>query len=431
MTARAATFPRVAGSRVSTVEPRPGVLEQAFTVIGLFLLTGALLPLLRNGGGAIDEIEGDPVMQLVWAGLYAGTLLLVLVRRVRLAALLREKWLVALVVLAVVSTLWSDVPSLTLRRSVALLGTTLFGAYVGLRYNARQLLGLARWAMLAVVVVSVILALGAPAYGIDPSGGWRGAFVHKNALGRAMALAGVLAIGLRATERRWRIVDLLLLAVSVALLLLSGSRSSAVALLACAACLPLTGARRWWYAVALVVGGALLLTAAGPGNWGSPTAEQTLEAIGRDATLTGRTELWPAVVDKVSERPWLGYGYSGFWLGWDGASADVWAAVRWQPPHAHNGLLDLALDLGVAGCALFLASLVVALARSLRLVWRHGIPAAWPLLGLTLIAMANVTESAILARNNVFWALYVAIALSLAAWGRSRARSVTGVTRAG
>jgi O-antigen ligase len=30
--------------------------------------------------------------------------------------------------------------------------------------------------------------------------------------------------------------------------------------------------------------------------------------LGKDLTLTGRTEFWPQLIDAVNERPWFGYG---------------------------------------------------------------------------------------------------------------------------
>ena len=39
-----------------------------------------------------------------------------------------------------------------------------------------------------------------------------------------------------------------------------------------------------------------------------------LDAVGKDATLTGRTELWQAASEQVAKKPWLGVGAESFWL---------------------------------------------------------------------------------------------------------------------
>ena len=56
-------------------------------------------------------------------------------------------------------------------------------------------------------------------------------------------------------------------------------------------------------------------------------------------TLTGRTELWATVIEMIREHPWFGYGYSGFWLGWDGESAGcryIYAVIYDQAFNRNN-----------------------------------------------------------------------------------------------
>ena len=35
--------------------------------------------------------------------------------------------------------------------------------------------------------------------------------------------------------------------------------------------------------------------------------------LGKDATLTGRTQIWAAIMRQIDQRPWLGYGYAAIW----------------------------------------------------------------------------------------------------------------------
>lgn len=119
-----------------------------------------------------------------------------------------------------------------------------------------------------------------------------------------------------------------------------------------------------------------------------------------------------AVLEKIGERPWLSYGYGGFWLGLNGESADVWNAVKWQPPHSHNGFLDLWLDLGLLGLSIFAFSFMAACWRSVAwLRQNHTSEGLWPLAYLTFLLLANITESSLL-RQNFLWILYVSITLS-------------------
>jgi O-antigen ligase len=132
----------------------------------------------------------------------------------------------------------------------------------------------------------------------------------------------------------------------------------------------------------------------------------------------------------ISVKPWLGYGYDAFWRGFDGPSAYVWALNPSEPPHSHNGLLDLWLSVGVAGVALVLAALAVNGLRAVRLV--RG---AWsferiaPLAVLLGLVLFNITESSLVTRNSIFWILLVAAAVQLG--GVRAERAAVAVPRTG
>src|SRR5690606_33883518 len=161
--------------------------------------------------------------------------------------------------------------------------------------------------------------------------------------------------------------------------------------------------------LALVI--ILGLSAAASGYWLLSNYEAVLAALGRDATLTGRTLLWVLVLGEIRERPWLGYGYGGYWLGWDGPSAFVWQAVGWMPPSAHNGYLDAVLDLGLVGLVIAMAGIGGVLVREVRGLRSARTPAQrWPVLFLLMYLVYNSVESILVRRNNLLWILCVAVA---------------------
>ncbi|CAA9319106.1 MAG: hypothetical protein AVDCRST_MAG93-5659, partial [uncultured Chloroflexia bacterium] len=132
-----------------------------------FLSTGALIPLLIRQGAQGDQelAQGDPLSQVVWLGVYATTSLLIVTRWRRfLWVATRDKLLLLLVGLAVVSVVWSVAPAITLRRDVALLGTTLVGAYFAMRYEPGEQLRLLAWALGVAALLSLLFALALPSY---------------------------------------------------------------------------------------------------------------------------------------------------------------------------------------------------------------------------------------------------------------------------
>jgi len=75
-----------------------------------------------------------------------------------------------------------------------------------------------------------------------------------------------------------------------------------------------------------------------------------LEASGRDASLTGRTGIWQTVLSEPI-NPLLGTGYTSFWLG--ERLQRIWNLYPNTPLiQAHNGYIEVYLNLGVVGLAL-------------------------------------------------------------------------------
>jgi hypothetical protein len=125
--------------------------------------------------------------------------------------------------------------------------------------------------------------------------------------------------------------------------------------------------------------------------------------LGRDKTLTGRTETWIELVAVVKRQPVLGCGYGSFWT----------TARRefYRMSHGHNGYLDTLLELGVLGLA-FYAAWLLSCARRL-----HGVLTedyGWAGLGIGVLLMAlvyNVTESALGSLNSEMTAVVVFVSL--------------------
>jgi O-antigen ligase len=72
-----------------------------------------------------------------------------------------------------------------------------------------------------------------------------------------------------------------------------------------------------------------------------------LRLLGRNATLTGRTEIWKAVL-SFHTNPLVGIGYDSFWLG--SRIERVWQLIGFKGiAEAHNGYLEIYINLGCVG----------------------------------------------------------------------------------
>jgi O-antigen ligase len=184
--------------------------------------------------------------------------------------------------------------------------------------------------------------------------------------------------------------------------------ASATSIITCLAILmPLVLCRKLWHkgpsAVAASALGALVFCVAAFGFAG-----EIFEALGRDFTLTGRTALWTFLCDYAAAHPVLGYGYATFWTG--AITNSVESRLGWSPGQAHNGYLDLVLQLGLVGAASFLISAVTA---GVRLARASHFQAAEGRVGAAIggfIIVASLTESGLTSQNSILWILYVAVA---------------------
>ena len=376
------------------------------------VMAGALAPWFASGRGVGDGL----VLQGVFGAAYlvAGLLLLVRVvrrRRVRMHAW--TWWPLAFLGLATLSLLWSDVPDLTLRRVVALAGTLVFAGWISETMDARRALRSVALGLIAIAAASFVMLAVAPHVAVHASGmhagNWRGALLHKNLLGREMALATTLALGLAVLAPRRRRAVWLGIAAATALLVLGARSATGMVLLSVGAAtvmlasVPAIGQRermgRHVLIVAALSAGVVLIGVLGV---------TILGALDRDLTFTGRDRIWEVTVALLRDRAWTGAGYGAFWDGPGGAA--VSAALGYYVGHAHNGLLQVATALGVPGVLLLLTLYLGAIVRALR---APALRSARPLvLGFFVhVAVLSFSDAVMAGPNSLALTLTVALVL--------------------
>ncbi len=388
-------------------------LEYAWHAVAFILLTGAFVPLWRQMTlGGVNPAEGDPVQRLFLAASYLGVGLLVFHPR-RAMRIARRGWLVwALVGWALLSTIWSVAPEITLRRSLAAALAALYGLLLAVRYRPEEVLRMLGWALVIVTIASLIAVVFFPEWAVMTGiheGAWRGVLLHKNALGQTMVLAGIMFWAMTAIGQKrawgWRMLGLM------ALVLIWGSRSATSWVLTILVPLAFALLRFWTHIPRSLrpAVGSLVFTLAVPISTVLPDMlEGLLGLLGKNITLTGRIPLWLLLIPLALKRPLLGYGYGAFWLGESGPSATVWA-LTWDAPHAHNGYLDLWLEIGLIGVIAGVALLVLPLARSAPFTMRAPNSGARVIfLFFTFFIIANVVECILLESGlskAIYWVL--------------------------
>lgn len=402
------------------------LVERGFAVLVLMAFAGTILPgWLASGAVPTGETEDGRVL-ILFATLYAGILAALAARpriAVRLAVL--DPLVTALVALALISAVWSIEPGVTLRRAVAFGFTTLFALYLWARFGTRGAVILIAVALSILTVLSIAAVFVLPAVGVDHTlhaGAWKGVYFQKNVAGRATVVLILCLLWLGHVGAPARPVRAAMLATAFLFLVMSGSGTGfLVALLVVAI---LGGVRRFGADVGVLMPVAVLaafVVFVGAGLLAVFTTD-ALGLLGRDPTLTGRTELWEHTLRSVMERPWLGWGYAAYWYGTNGPAAAY--TIGWGIASAHNGVIDAALDLGLTGVLPVLAMIgrgvAVGAARA-----RYGDPdgsGAFALAVTLAMTAISLSESVFLERHALTWVVFVTAAAALA--GRRPAGAV-------
>lgn len=393
------------------------LLERGLLVCVLVILTDIRM----QGNSQTDAVDSvpssNPMQRIVLTTIFLAIGWQLVAHGKQTARVLPRGILIwAFLAYAAASILWSVSASDTLRCSVVLTGMTLVGLYMAVRYSVDEQLSLLAWVFAIIMALSTAFALALPTWGkeVYETGElcWRGIYIQKNVFGFRMALAA-LVMAILFLRGKGRMGAALGLISALALLWLSRSKTSLAALLLVLATIPFLYLLRRHRL--LVMAGlcatfcGLILAAA----WLFTNQSAVLKLLGKDATLTGRTEIWAAVAKCIAHRPWFGYGLGAFWRDWRAPCAHVWEVVDWEPPHSHNGLLDFWIDFGLVGVLLFGIGFLVALGRALLLARRNKTASGlWPLAYLIFLLYFNVTETLLLRPHSFFWMLYVAAALA-------------------
>lgn len=374
------------------------------------MLTGALI------GPVLAPDQGEtPLLRLFWLPVYAIVAGLVLLRFKTIA----RAWPAVLawaciVSLAFASKYWSIDPSMTGRRVIAMVISGSFAMYLGTTFHGHCLPRLLTHCAFIMGLLSILMVFAVPSIGVHQdvnAGMWRGIWYEKNQMGMVMAAGGTAAAAWAASEdRRWKTP---LLTILLCFLLVLAARSK-TSLLCIMLGVGMVGAlwtlKRGGPALAVaavwmgVVGGA-----AGWWLWTYESAE-ILAALGKDPSLTGRTGIWDALFVKIAERPWTGYGYNAFW-GLDSEPA-LWVRYQtgWVVPSAHNGWIDLLVQLGWPGAILvgtiMTSSYVLTLLRLPTAGLREGF---WGIAYLSVYILLTFSESVLLSAQSLPWTLCLAI----------------------
>ncbi|HTZ58182.1 MAG TPA: O-antigen ligase family protein [Acidobacteriaceae bacterium] len=315
------------------------------------------------------------------------------------------------------SVFWADYPDVSLKRWFRALGdVVMILVILSERDWFASLKRIFARLSFLLIPVSILFIRYYPelgrSYSSGGKGSWVGAATDKNALGMMCLIFGLAAIyrmiliyrGEEGPRKKRKLIALWVLIVMALYLLREANSATALSAFVMAGSVMILTLLYPWArkphvlhpmvaAVLMVAVGALFL---GVGSG-------LVQDLGRDSTLTGRTNIWHFALAKVT-NPLLGAGFESFWLG--DRLKTIEKEINQDVNQAHNGYLEIYLNLGWLGVILIAIVLITAYRRIVSAVRLQTTAASLRLAYLVVAASYNFTEAGFKMMNPV-WIVFL------------------------
>ena len=352
-----------------------------------------------RGGTVAQVVEGNPLDRNVLTVLILLGLIALFNRREAVATILKNNTvLLVFFAYCALSILWSDYPDIAFKRWIKAIGDLVMLLVVvtdpGGSAGMKRLLARVGFVLipLSILLIKYYPLIGTGNRIANGHKVFTGVTTDKNMLGVLCLIFGLAATWRilqrfrgndRSGGRYSLIAQGVLLGMVFWLFSVAGSMTSLICFLFGTSLLlvtsiPALGRKR---AVIHLIVVASLAVAAVPIFFDAGGA--LLTAVGRDPTLTGRTEIWSEVID-LAASPLFGVGFESFWLG--PRLEALWSKHWWHPNEAHNGYIEIFLNLGWTGLLLLAILIIIGyrnVLRALREDPSSGLRLAYFLVGLT------------------------------------------------
>lgn len=313
------------------------------------------------------------------------------------------------------STFWSRNPSVTLNSAIMIFSVLMFTvSFMFFFYNLDSFIRYAFHFMLIVLLINFGLyffpIIDSVSYDVRYGSVFHGLFAHKNGLGKAMTIFALFSYWLiiYATQIKNKALYFLCFIGSFYFILIS-KNSGSLAILVILILLfnilikikspQIIGVLSM---IAVVLPFYLVLS---PPQW---LEYIIVNIFNRDLTYTGRTYIWTSLNYYINSELLLGHGYQAFWnLGFL-STISLLSTIGFNPTHAHNGILDILLNIGLIGLILYL---LIIFNLWIKLINRK-IMNKYIVLGImmmTLVVYNNIFEVDIIYPMSIFYVLQVLI----------------------
>jgi O-antigen ligase len=259
------------------------------------------------------------------------------------------------------------------------------------------------------VTLSILVSLTMPSIGLHyVAGRWQGVSGNPNTLGAVCISAMWVNITLYLMTKSVKIKLIVLVGVIVSIAALAGARSMTSILVTVMMVLGVyvfTAIEHkpryikkiiFYLTVYGVLTLVLLLYTFYPEKF---TYESALGSIGKDATFTGRTDIWEVAFSMIGQRPIAGYSFDSL--------MSVFHSLGYTITQFHNGYIDYIIRGGFIGFFFFVWLLFLVMYRvkkNIKKDYKYSVATHWMIFS---ILIHNLTEASIMRDSSILWIMFV------------------------
>lgn len=369
------------------------IYKKKFTIYEILSLTGLIIYIFvvffgtsgpawsEDSNDASEMIMSNPLNQLIYSFVFVLSFIPLLKEHKKVLAWINEeKFLVFFLLWCGVSIIWSEDWLVSSKRFFQYLITQFVFISVLINFRDEKVIVKTLTAiLLCFVIISVGISLTIP-QAIDPShGSWRGLHNGKNGLGQSAGINLLFFSFMFLTERlnHFKIIYFFALLLSLILLMGSTSATSIISILMISMFFlfryidnifrPLHLGKTFSFFLIICFSSIIIMTLI----FLPDKIDNVFSSIGKDPTMTGRTDIWIGLLAYQQDQLTLGAGYQSFWIPNLISNLSIFGPY-WVPNQAHNGYVDMILEIGIVGLIIFLIFLIHSLKRFFKMgssVW--------------------------------------------------------------
>lgn len=358
------------------ISPFASISKISFFFFLFFSVFGTSLPFMEVATDLEDIGTSNLINQSVYSILFITSLFGLLHKKSELLLLIRtEKFLSLFLIWCLLSIIWSDYSFVSFKRLFQILTTvTVSLAFLLNTDSSEESLSYFKLIFFTFIILSILAVQFIPD-AIHSYGAWRGLTSQKNQLGQAALVSIIIWCHSLMVDMSWRkCTALILMLVSFILLVGSRSMTSIITLFILASIslvlfidnqlLKTLGIGRSFSFLLMmsILGSVVTIIFLAPDIIMSLPAE-----LGRDISLTGRTDVWSDILEIAKSHIFIGCGFGGFWV--TNNTAYIYLQEKYFTVfnQAHMGYIDILNETGFIGLSMFVLMVMAYFKNLLKL----------------------------------------------------------------